>query len=81
MGVFLVAQAEEWTSMETQVAAEVGTENCWEFEISVPLPDQSPGPCQLLLSLNCHLLVVWSDETLTEVQPFCCWILDLAPGN
>lgn len=39
MGVFLVAQVEEWTSMESQVAAEVGTENCWEFEISVPLLD------------------------------------------
>lgn len=39
MGVFLVAQAEEWTSMEIQVAEEVGTENCWEFETSVPLPD------------------------------------------
>lgn len=38
-GVFLVAQVEEWTSMESQVAAEVGTENCWEFEISVPLLD------------------------------------------
>lgn len=39
MGVFLVAQAEEWTSKEIQVAAEVGTENCSEFETSVPLPD------------------------------------------
>lgn len=39
MGVFLVAQVEEWTSRESQVAAEAGTENCWEFEISAPLPD------------------------------------------
>lgn len=36
MGVFLVAQEEEWTSTEIQVAEEAGTENCWEFEISLP---------------------------------------------
>lgn len=39
MGAFLGAQEEGWTSTEIQVAAEAGTENCWEFEIFVTLPD------------------------------------------
>lgn len=39
MGVSLGAQGGEWTWMEIQEAEEAGTENCWEFEISVLLPD------------------------------------------